>query len=77
MVLKQGLALALIGVGVGVIASFALARLIQGLLHGVAPHDPATFSIVPAVLVLVALLASWIPAWRATRVNPLSALRQS
>jgi putative ABC transport system permease protein len=47
------------------------------LLHGVAPHDPATFGVVPAVLLLVALLASWLPAWRATRVSPLKALRES
>jgi len=77
MVLRQGLTLALSGVVVGVVVSFALARLIQGLLHGVAPHDPATFATVPAVLALVAFGASWIPAWRATRVDPLKALRDS
>ncbi len=77
MVMRQGLTLALAGVAVGVGVSFALARLIEGLLHGVAPHDPATFATVPAVLALVAVLASWIPAWRATRVDPLRALRDS
>jgi len=65
------------GVAVGVVVSIALARLIQGLLHGVAPHDPATFATVPAMLALVAFGASWIPAWRATRVDPLKALRES
>jgi ABC-type antimicrobial peptide transport system permease subunit len=77
MVLRQGLSLAIAGVIIGAVASFALARLIQGLLHGVTPHDPATFSIVPAVLLFVALFASWVPAWRATRVSPLKALRES
>jgi putative ABC transport system permease protein len=77
MVLRQGLALAFTGVAAGLVASFALARFIQGLLHGIAAHDPLTFVVTPAVLMCIALLASWIPAWRATRVNPLVALRQS
>ena len=77
MVMRQGLMLALTGVAVGVVVSLALARLIEGLLHGVAPHDLGTFATVPAVLVAVALIASWIPAWRATRVDPLKALRES
>jgi len=75
MVLRQGVALAITGVVVGVVASLALAGLIEGLLHGVAPHDPLTFISVPAVLVAVALVASSIPAWRATRVSPLLALK--
>jgi ABC-type lipoprotein release transport system permease subunit len=45
------------------------------MLHGVAPHDPLTLGLVPVVLVVVAAAASWIPAWRATRVSPLLALR--
>jgi putative ABC transport system permease protein len=77
MVMRQGLMLALTGIVAGVVVSLALARLIEGLLHGVAPHDVGTFATVPAVLVGVALIASWIPAWRATRVDPLKALRQS
>ena len=75
MVLRQGLALAVSGIAAGILASLALAKFIEGLLHGVAPHDPVTFISVPAVLGVVALLASWLPAWRATRVNPLLALR--
>lgn len=75
MVLRQGVMLAGAGVVTGVLVSLGLARLISGLLHGVAPHDPLTFAAVPAVLVLVALLASWMPAWRATRVSPLLALK--
>lgn len=75
MVLRQGLGLAVAGVIAGTLASLALARPIEGLLHGVAAHDPLTFITVPAILVGVALLASWLPAWRATRVSPLLALR--
>jgi putative ABC transport system permease protein len=63
------------GVAAGVAVSLALARLVQGMLHGVSAHDPATFAVVPAVLVAVALLASWLPARRATRVDPLLALK--
>lgn len=77
MVLRQGLTMALAGVAAGLGASFALARVIEGLLHGVAPHDPLTFVASPAVLVVVALVASGVPAWRATRVSPLQALRES
>jgi putative ABC transport system permease protein len=75
MVLRQGLGLALAGVVAGTVVSLALARLIEGLLHGVAAHDPLTFITVPAVLVGVAVVASWLPAWRATRVSPLLALK--
>ncbi len=77
MVLRQGLALAVSGVAAGSLGSLALARFVEGLLHGVAPHDPVTFVTVPAVLVGVALLASCLPAWRATRVSPLSLFRSS
>ena len=75
MVLRQGLGLALAGVLAGTGFALALARLIEGLLHGIAAYDPLTFLTVPAVLVGVALLASWLPAWRATRVSPLLALK--
>jgi putative ABC transport system permease protein len=75
MVLWQGLGLAAAGIIAGTVVSLALARLIEGLLHGVAAHDPVTFIVVPAVLAGVAVLASWLPAWRATRVSPLLALK--
>lgn len=75
MVLQQGLLLALIGVALGVAASFALTRLMSSMLFGVKPSDPATFAGVAIVLLTVALAACWIPARRATRVDPVIALR--
>ena len=75
MVVGQGLLLALIGVGAGLIASFAVMRLLVSLLYGVRPTDFTTFASVSAVLMLVVAIASYIPARRATKVDPLVALR--
>ena len=75
MVVGQGMKLALAGVVVGVAASFGLARFIASFLYGVQEWDPAVFVATPAVLALVALAATWIPARRASRVNPIEALR--
>ena len=67
--------LAVIGVIVGLALSALLTRTIRGFLFGVGPNDPATFIVVPVMLVLVSLLACWFPARRATRLSPLVALR--
>ena len=75
MILGRGLGLALIGVAAGVVAAFFLTGLIATQLHGIAPRDVTTFVGVPVLLSLVALVASYIPARRAMRVDPLTALR--
>jgi ABC-type antimicrobial peptide transport system permease subunit len=75
MVVRQGMLLALVGVVIGLAASFGLARLITTFLFGVTARDPLVFAGVPALLAGVALLAVWLPARRASKVDPLIALR--
>jgi putative ABC transport system permease protein len=76
MVLLQGLKLALAGVAAGMIAAFALTRLLSNLLFAVAATDPATYVVIPAMLLAVALLACYIPARRAMQVDPAVSLRE-
>jgi putative ABC transport system permease protein len=75
MVLGQGITLTLTGVVIGIVVSIWAATLLGGLLHGVKPQDPITFAAVGAVLTGVAILASLVPALRATRVDPVVALK--
>jgi len=75
MVVRQGMTMTLIGLALGLIGVFGLSRVIAGLLYGVSPTDPLTFIGVSIVLLMVALLACLIPARRATRVDPIVALR--
>jgi len=74
MVIAQGLKLALCGVLIGVLGSLALGRILSGFLYGVSPSDPPTILGVAALLLLVALVASYLPARRAARVDPIVAL---
>ena len=76
MVVRQGLVLAGAGVGLGLVAAFPLTRMMESLVVGVAPTDPLTFAAVSALFVLVAALACYLPARRATRVDPVAALRE-
>ncbi|MGH7555299.1 MAG: ABC transporter permease, partial [Longimicrobiales bacterium] len=75
MVVRQGAVLAAIGIAIGLVAAFGLTRVLSGFLFGVSPRDAGTFVAVPALLAAVALLASYLPSRRATRVDPMAVLR--
>jgi ABC-type antimicrobial peptide transport system permease subunit len=74
-IVLQGLRMAAIGLGIGVTASLAVSRFLSALLYGVDPIDPLTFIAVPVLILVVALLASGVPAFRAGRLDPMIALR--
>ena len=76
LVVLNGLKVAALGVAVGVVAAFFAARLASSLLHGVSPHDPITLIGAPVMMLVVVALANYVPARRAARVDPLTALRQ-
>jgi ABC-type antimicrobial peptide transport system permease subunit len=75
MFVRRGLALAIMGIAIGSGAAVGLTRLLRSLLFGVTPWDPVTYAAVAAVLLLAAVLASYLPARRAAAVDPLEALR--
>jgi ABC-type antimicrobial peptide transport system permease subunit len=75
MVLRSGMTLVLAGIAIGIAGALALTRFLTTLLFGVTPTDMLTFVVVSAVLIFVALMACLVPARRATKVNPLEALR--
>ncbi len=75
MVLARGLRLALFAVPVGLLAAWAVGRLMAGVLYGVGPADPLTFIAAPLLVLCVVLLASVVPAWLATKVDPVITLR--
>jgi len=77
MFLRKGVALAGVGIVAGLVFSASMASMMGSLLYGVRPHDPAVFLIVPLLLFAVAVLASYLPARRATKVNPMIALREA
>ena len=75
VILRQGFALALTGCAMGLAGAFAVTRLLSSMLYGVSPRDAATFVGIPLLLLVVALLASYLPARRAMQVDPMVALR--
>ncbi|MDQ3520544.1 MAG: FtsX-like permease family protein, partial [Gemmatimonadota bacterium] len=75
MVVRQGMVLAAIGTGIGLALALAVTRFTSGFLYGVSASDPITYAGIAALLAMVAFIASYIPARRATRVNPIAALR--
>ena len=75
MIVWQGLRVSLLGVAIGLLASYTLTQVLSGFLFGVGVHDPAVFVAVPVVLTIVALVSAWLPARTACRVDPVGALR--
>ena len=75
MVLRQGLRLTSIGIGIGLAGAIALTRYIEGMLYGITPLDPLTYVATVALFAAVASIASYLPARRATRIDPVKALR--
>jgi ABC-type antimicrobial peptide transport system permease subunit len=75
LVVRYGVGLALVGIVIGTVLAINAGRWVEPLLFDTSPRDPVTFGVVAAVLLLVALVASLVPAWRASRVDPIEALR--
>jgi ABC-type antimicrobial peptide transport system permease subunit len=76
MVLRQGVLLAVVGGAAGIVGAFGMARMLSSLLFGISAADPISYGAAALVMVLAILLACGLPAWRAARVDPMSALRQ-
>jgi ABC-type antimicrobial peptide transport system permease subunit len=76
MIVRRGLTLALIGVGAGLAVSAMITRLLSGMLFHIQPTDPLTFAVTAALLLLVGIAASSVPAYRAARMNPMKTLRE-
>ena len=75
MVVREGIGLALLGIAIGWVVSLVATRVLESMLFGVGPRDPLTFTVVAVLLSASATVASLMPAWRATRVDPLVAMR--
>jgi ABC-type antimicrobial peptide transport system permease subunit len=75
MILRQGMTLAVVGVVLGAVVAAVVARLAQALLYGVSSVDPLAYGLAALLLLVVAFAANLIPAWRASRVSPMAALR--
>jgi ABC-type antimicrobial peptide transport system permease subunit len=77
LVVRQGVSLTLAGIGAGLVAAFLMTKLMASQLYDVSSHDVFTFVLAPLVFLVIALLASYLPARRATKLNPVEALRES
>jgi ABC-type antimicrobial peptide transport system permease subunit len=75
MIMREGSVMVITGVAIGLLLAMATGKILSGILYEVGPLDPAAFTIAPLVLVAAALIATWLPARRATQVNPIQALR--
>jgi ABC-type antimicrobial peptide transport system permease subunit len=75
MIMREGSIMLLCGVALGLLLAIATGKILSGILYGVGALDPIAFATAPALLAVAALIATWIPARRATRVNPVVALR--
>jgi putative ABC transport system permease protein len=75
LVIRQGMAPAMLGLAIGLSAALLLSQLMASVLYGISPMDPVTFAIIPVILAAVALLATIVPAQRATKVEPVRALK--
>jgi putative ABC transport system permease protein len=75
MIMREGSIMLISGVAIGLLLSIATAKILSGLLYGVRALDPIAFTVAPLVLTIAALIATWLPARRATRVDPVQALR--
>jgi putative ABC transport system permease protein len=75
MVVREGMVMALAGIAAGLVGALAMSRVLASLLFGIEARDPATFALVASTLVVIALVACYLPARRATRVDPVVALR--
>jgi putative ABC transport system permease protein len=75
LVVREGVAWTVVGLSIGVAGSVGLSRYLNGVLFGITPADPTTFTVVSAMFLIVAILATFIPARRITRIDPLVALR--
>jgi ABC-type antimicrobial peptide transport system permease subunit len=75
MILREGFAMIAAGLALGFLLAFGSGKIVSGILYGVSSQDPFAFTIAPAVLATAALLATWLPARRATKISPMAALR--
>jgi ABC-type lipoprotein release transport system permease subunit len=75
MVVRDGLAITGVGLSIGMLGAFAATRLLQSMLYNVTPTDPVAFGLTAVLLMVAALIASWLPAWRASQIDPVVTLR--